>query len=102
MMKKAKCYNCGKVLKFTQGIAGPSEFVLEQRDVDGMDIFLCGSVRGCKFKLDVKYYMENRHKKDFIAKTVDADLDFSEGHEKMPKKKIKRSVLRKARDFFGM
>ena len=34
MMKKAKCYNCGKVLKFTQGIAGPSEFVQEHGFLD--------------------------------------------------------------------
>ena len=102
MMKKAKCYKCGKVLTFTQDIAGPSEFVHEERDIDGMDIFGCGSIRGCKFKLDIKYYMKNRHKKNFIAKTVDADLDFSEGHDKKPRKKIKRSVFRKARDILGM
>ena len=49
-MKNAKCYNCGKVLTYTNGIAGPSEFVHDERDIDGMDIFLCGSIRGCRFK----------------------------------------------------
>ena len=46
-MKKAKCYNCGKILTYTQDVAGPSEFVHGERDVDGMDIFECGSFRGC-------------------------------------------------------
>ena len=101
-MKKAKCYNCKKVLTYAQDLGGPSEFVHDERDIDGVDIFLCGSIRGCRFKLDMKYYMANRHKKNFIAKTVDADWDFSEGHNKKPKKKIQRSIFRKARNIFGM
>ena len=101
-MKKAKCYNCKKVLTYAQDLGGPSEFVHDVRDIDGVDIFLCGSIRGCRFKLDMKYYMANRHKKNFIAKTVDADWDFSEGHNKKSKKKIQRSIFRKARNIFGM
>ena len=50
----------------------------------------------------MKYYMANSHKKNFIAKTVDADWDFSEGFDKKPKKKIKRSIFRKAQKIFGM
>ena len=102
-MKKAKCYKCKKVLTYAQkGIAGPSSFVHEERDIDGMDIFMCGSFRGCRFKLDMKYYMANRHKKKFIARTVDADLDFSGGVDKKPKKKIQRSIFKKARNILGM
>jgi len=101
-MKKAKCYNCKKVLTYAQDVAGPSQFVLEERDIDGMDIFECGSFRGCRFKIDIKYYRTNSHKKNFIAKTVDADWDFSEGHDKKPKKKIQRSIFRKARNILGM
>ena len=101
-MKKAKCYNCKKVLTYAQDLGGPSEFVHDERDIDGVDIFSCGSIRGCRFKLDMKYYMANRHKKNFIAKTVDADWDFSEDHNKKPKKKIQRSIFRKARNIFGM
>jgi|TARA_B110000305_G_scaffold87927_1_gene99112 hypothetical protein len=101
-MKKAKCYNCNKVLTFTKDLGFPSNFVLDERDIDGAQIFLCGSIRGCRFKLDMKYYMANSHKKNFIAKTVDADWDFSEGFDKKPKKKIKRSIFRKAQKIFGM
>ena len=99
-MKNAKCYNCGKVLTYTNGIAGPSEFVHDERDIDGMDIFLCGSIRGCRFKIDMKHYLKNRDKKNFIAKTVSADLDFSGGFDKKPKK-IERSPIRKIKDIFG-
>lgn len=101
-MKKAKCYKCKKILTYTLDIAGPSQFVRDARDVDGVDIFLCGSARGCRFKIDMKHYFANRNKKNFIARTVDPDWDFSAGIDKKPTKKIKRSVFRKARDFLGM
>ena len=65
-MKKAKCYNCGKILTYTQDVAGPSEFVHEERDVDGMDIFECGSFRGCRFKLDMKKLMNNYDSKKLL------------------------------------
>ena len=102
-MKKAKCYKCKKVLTYvSSGIAGSSSFVHDSRDIDGADIFFCGCHRGLRFKLDMKHYLSNMNKKNFIAKTVDSDLDFSEGFDKKPKKKIQRSIFRKTRDILGM
>ena len=101
-MKKAKCYNCGKTLTYTLNEpAGPSEFILDEKDFDGMAIFLCGSFKGCRFKLDMADYLKNKDKENFVAKTLDADLDFSDGFDKKPKK-IKRSLFRKAKNFLGM
>ena len=71
-MKKAKCFECNKVLKFNPGFGGHGDFVKDKRDKDGLDIFICGCPRTIKFKIDVKHYMKNRSKGDFIAKTVDA------------------------------
>ena len=48
----------------------------------------------------MKYYLKNRDKKNFVAKTVSADLDFSGGFDKKPKK-IERSPIRKIKDIFG-
>ena len=48
----------------------------------------------------LKHYMKNRGKGDFIAKTVDAYLDFSEGINKKPKK-VKGSSAKKFLDFLG-
>ena len=78
----------------------PSEFIKDERDIDGLDIFLCGSIRGCRFKIDMKHYMKNRHKKDFIIKTVSADNDYSAGFDKRPKK-IKRSLFAKVKRILG-
>ena len=40
-MKKAECYNCGKTLTYTLNeLAGPSEFILDEKDSDGMAIFM--------------------------------------------------------------
>ena len=58
-MKKAQCYNCGKTLTYTTGIAGPSEFVKDERDTDGFDIFICGSIKSCRFKMDMNFYIKN-------------------------------------------
>ncbi len=44
--------------------------------------------------------MKNRGKGDFIAKTVDAYLDYSDGIDKKPKK-VKGSSAKKILDFFG-
>lgn len=99
-MKKAQCYNCGKTLTYTTGIAGPSEFVKDERDTDGFDIFICGSIKSCRFKMDMNFYIKNKNNKNFIAKTVSADLDFSNGFDKP--KKIKRSFFKKTKNFFGM
>ena len=43
-----------------------------------------------EFKIDMIHYSKNRHKKNFIIKTVDAkyDYDFSEGSNKPRKKKL--------------
>ena len=99
-MKKAKCFKCDKVLKFNPGLGGHGDFVLDKRDKDGLDIFICGCPRTLKFKVDVKHYMENRGKGNFIAKTVDAYLDYSDGIDKKPKK-VKGSSAKKVLDFFG-
>ena len=50
MLKKAQCYNCGKTLTITTGIAGPSEFVKDERDADGFDVFICGSIKAVDSK----------------------------------------------------
>ena len=98
---KAKCYNCGKIKTYqSHEPAMPSEFSKDERDIDGLDIFLCGSIRGCRFKIDMKHYMKNRHKKDFIIKTVSADNDYSAGFDKRPKK-IKRSLFTKVKRILG-
>ena len=99
-MKKAKCFKCNKVLKFNPGFGGHGDFVKDKRDKDGLDIFICGCPRTLKFKVDVKHYMENRGKGNFIAKTVDAYLDYSDGIDKKPKK-VKGSSVKKVLDFFG-
>lgn len=100
MLKKAQCYNCGKTLTITTGIAGPSEFVKDERDADGFDVFICGSIKSCRFKIDMNFYIKNKDNKNFIAKTVSADLDFSNGFDKP--KKMKRSFFKKAKHFFGV
>ncbi len=99
-MKKAKCYKCQKILSFTNNIGGSSEFVHDERDFDGMDIFLCGCFRGHRFKLDMKHYLKNRNQNNFIAKTLSADLDFSDGYDKKPKK-INRSIVKKVKNLLG-
>ena len=52
-MKKAKCFKCDKVLKFNPGLGGHGDFVLDKRDKDDLDIFICGCPRTIKFKIDV-------------------------------------------------
>ena len=99
---KAKCYKCKKILTFTSELGMPSNFVLEGRDIDGTDVFSCGCIRGLHFKLNLPDYIKNKGKKNFIAKTVNADLDYSNGIDKIPKKKIKRSPLAKAKRFLGL
>ena len=48
----------------------------------------------------MNHYMKNRHKKDFIIKTVSADNDYSAGFDKKPKK-IKRSLFTKVKRILG-
>ena len=48
----------------------------------------------------MNHYMKNRHKKDFIIKTVSADNDYSAGFNKKPKK-IKRSLFTKVKRILG-
>ena len=93
--KKVKCCKCGKILKFRlEGYATPSEFVLDEKDTDGMPIFLCGSIRGFRFKIDPIDYMKNRGNDNHSVNTVEADLDFSNwDFENLPTKKIKRSIF---------
>ena len=101
-MAKAKCYKCSKVLTYQEYAGGPSTWTHYERDVDGTDVFMCGCIRGIKFKLDLVYYFKNRVKKNFVAKTVHGDTDYSKGIEKKSKKKINRSIFRKAKDLFGV
>ena len=53
-MKKAKCFKCDKILKLKPGFGGHGDFVLDKRDKDGLDIFICGCPRTLKFKIDLK------------------------------------------------
>jgi hypothetical protein len=76
-MKKAKCYKCKKILTFTQDLPTPSNFIVKRKDSDGTLIFECGCIKKLEFKMDYKYYLENRSKKNFIIKTINSDLDFS-------------------------
>ena len=48
----------------------------------------------------MNFYIKNKDNKNFIAKTVSADLDFSNGFDKP--KKMKRSFFKKAKHFFGV
>ena len=54
-----------------------------------------------KLKKSTMRRKKKNNKKDFVAKTVDADLDFSDGFDKKPKK-MKRSIFKKAKNFLGM
>lgn len=37
---RAKCYNCGKIKTYqSHEPAMPSEFIKDERDIDGLDIF---------------------------------------------------------------
>ena len=102
--KLIKCCGCGKQKKIRiEGYATPGEFIFDEKDIDGMPIFQCGSIKGCKFKIDPIDYMQNRENKNHVVNTVSADLDFSNwDFEKLPTKKIKRSVFKKAKNFLGM
>ena len=65
-----------------------------------MPIFLCGSIRGCRFKIDPIDYMKNRGNDNHSVNTVEADLDFSNwDFENLPTKKIKRSIFHKVKKF---
>lgn len=100
-MKSAKCFKCNKILKFTNSVAMPSEFVLEERDSeDRLDIFICGCFKNTRFKINVKDYLKNKNKKNFVAKTLDANLVFINGFEKKPIKK-KISLIKKTLNFFN-
>ena len=88
-MKKAKCFKCKRVLTYNPSFAGKGEFVKNKRDSDGLDIFECGYFTcHAEFKIDMIYYSKNRHKKNFIIKTVDAKYDYNDGINKPKKKKL--------------
>lgn len=103
--KIVKCNGCGKEKKFTFNTpCMPSEYTVdEKQDVDGIPIFMCGGIKGCRFKINPIDYMKNRENENYIVKTVDADLDFSDwDYENLPTKKIQRSIFKKAKNFLGM
>ena len=79
MTKQIKCFSCSDLSTVTPPL---------KRDSDGLDIFQCPSCK-TKFKLDMAYYLENMGTEDFLVKTVDANLDFSDGYDEPPKMKKK-------------
>ena len=100
-MKLAKCFKCKKKITFSSGICGPKSFTIDKRDLnDGLDIFVCGCFNPTRFKIDIKDYLNKRNKKNFFAKTVPYNYDYSDGIDNKPKIK-KVSTVKKIFDWLS-
>ena len=88
-MKKVQCYKCGHILEPSQKVyASGKEYNHVKRDSDGLDIFCCARFFcNTEFKIDMSHYIENKETEGFVAKTVSAKLDFSDGYDQPPKRK---------------